>query len=150
MQPLLQKISILLACVSVPISSVQSFADLPTGTYRYSTPDNERLIRKSGSVVIGIEVMSDRDGVSEAMPERAIAFQGNRNSPVLNCFRGQAQGDRLIHTTQVSPPYSPASDWQSNQVIAIEPAAVRLATDDLAPTATEQSALEECIQAFWR
>lgn len=141
MQPLLQKIFILLACIPIPVSSAQSFADLPTGTYRYSTPNSERLIRKSGSVVIGIEVMSGRDGE---------IFQGNRASPILNCFRGQAQGDRLIHTTQVSPPYSPASDWQSNQVIAIEPAAVRLATDDLAPTTTEQSALEECIQAFWR
>ncbi len=137
MQPLLQKIFILLACIPIPVSSAQSFADLPTGTYRYSTPNSERLIRKSGSVVIGIEVMSGRDGET---------FQGNRASPILNCFRGQAQGDRLIHVTQVSPPYNPASHWESNLMIEIE----LPISPDTDITAAEQSALEDCIQAFWR
>ena len=130
MQPLLQKVSVLLTCLSTSVGVAQSFADLPTGTYRYTQSDSERLMRKSGSVVIGIEILDN----------------GSRSSLVRSCFRGQAAGDRLIHVTQVSPPYDPASHWESNLTIEI--------TSPLAGntvlTEAEQAALETCIQAFWR
>ena len=144
MQSLLQKNAVLVACLStsmgMTMGAAQSFADLPTGTYRYTRSNSERLMRKSGSVVIGIEMIDGGDGIARE----------NRPSLVRSCFRGQAVGDRLIHTTQVSPPYSPAADWQSNQTILLVPSAVHLAIDGLAPTPAEQTALQECVQAFWR
>ncbi|MEM8808873.1 MAG: hypothetical protein AAGF01_22875 [Cyanobacteria bacterium P01_G01_bin.38] len=106
------------------------FATLPTGTYRYVSPDENRLsltllLRKSGSAIIGVELLGERE---------------------LSCFRGQAQDNRIVYVTQVYPPYDPASDWQSGQVIEM----ASLVSRGQSPTAAEQEALETCVQLFWR
>ncbi len=121
----------------------QSFAAMPTGTYRYLLDNGNRssqtfLFRKSGSVVVGAELIS----------------RTQTNALVLNCFRGQAKGDRIIHITQVSPPYSPLSNWESRRSIEIatqtgQTGAASLEVSYL-PTDVEQTALETCIQLFWR
>ena len=134
-----------LACDLVAVkdagaSDTQPFALLPAGTYRYTAADTGAantgarasrswLFRKSGSVVIGAELMSGRS--------RGLA---------LGCFRGQAEGDRIVYVTQVAPPYDPASRWESGLVIDLA-AGVSL---DQPPTAAEQAALETCIRVFWR
>lgn len=137
-------IALLLAYTPVSQQADQSFAAMPTGTYRYLLDDGDRssqtfLFRKSGSVVIGAELMSDRSRAS---------------APVLNCFRGQAEGDRIIHITRVSPPYSPLSNWESGQSIEIanqtSPASVASLEEIYLPTDAEQISLETCTQLFWR
>ena len=134
--------ALLLACKLAAVNDVhagdiQPFALRPAGTYRYTVADSGEgarrslLFRKSGSVVIGAELMSRR---------------GRSHTPVLGCFRGQAEGDRIIYVTKVAPPYDPASRWESGLVIDLA-AGVSL---DQPPTAAEQAALETCIQVFWR
>ncbi len=115
----------------------QPFSAMPTGTYRYRLDSNDRpsqtfLFRKSGSVVIGAELMS------------------RTNVSALSCFRGQAEGDRIINITQVSPPYSPSSNWESGLSIEITTQAGAVSLEDYLPTASEQTSLETCIQLFWR
>lgn len=115
----------------VRVNEVQSFADQPTGIYRYTTPNRKRLgrtllLRKSGSVVIGVELYRGRD---------------------RSCFRGQAKGDRIVYVTYVYPPYNPASDWKSGQVLEIAPL---ISGDVRNSTIAEQTALDTCIQFFWR
>ncbi|NJL86169.1 MAG: hypothetical protein HC886_09600 [Leptolyngbyaceae cyanobacterium SM1_1_3] len=129
-------IALLLACTAAAVDEAQTFANLPTGTYRYTTPDSGRLfrtmlLRKSGSAVIGVELVGDR---------------ASTDVMALSCFRGQAQGDRLIYVTRVQPPYDPASEWQSGQELELAAGVSR--DTSLAPA--EQTALETCIQLFWR
>jgi len=123
-----------------------SFETQPTGTYRYTAglsdgpreaPDRTWILRKSGSAVIGIALSSDR--TPNRTPDR---------TRVLHCLRGQAAGDRIIRITQVSPPYTPAANWESQQTLDLAP----LTRQSPSPITTpvEQAALVECIQAFWR
>ncbi len=131
-------IALLLAQTSVPQQIDQSFAALPTGTYRYRLDSGDRqgqafVFRKSGSVVIGAELMGDRI-----------------STPTIKCFRGQAEGDRIINITQVSSPYSPSSNWESGQSIEITAQIGTAPLTGYLPTASEQISLETCIQLFWR
>lgn len=146
-------IALLFAYTPVAYSVAQPFAAMPTGTYRYlvegsSVENGNRssqtfLFRKSGSVVIGAELMGDRT---------------RAGTSVLNCFRGQAEGDRITHVTRVSPPYAPDSNWQSRQIIEIAtpPDSAGVASgmasleENYLPTELEKTALETCIQVFWR
>ena len=98
-----QAIALLLIYAQASEPADRSFAAMPTGTYRYLSDhvsdSGDRasqtfLFRKSGSVVIGAELIGDR---------------ARTHAPVLNCFRGQAVGDRIVRITRVSPPYSPLS-----------------------------------------
>lgn len=132
-----------LATRSAVADAVASFADFPQGTYRYrdlsSQSASTLLLRKSGAIVIGVELLaSDR-------PERVLAQR---------CFRGQAEGDRLIYVTFAYPPYDPAAVWESGEVIdltllegPIPTADERLQTQ---PNEAEQTALTNCVQIFWR
>lgn len=131
-------IALLLAHTPIAQPINQTFAAMPTGTYRYHLDNGDRpgqtlVFRKSGSVVIGAELMSDRI-----------------NAPALNCFRGQAQGDRIINITQVSPPYSPSSNWASGQSIEIVAQSDIASLENYLPTELEQNSLRTCIQLFWR
>ncbi|MBE9060736.1 hypothetical protein [cf. Phormidesmis sp. LEGE 11477] len=89
------------------------------------------LLRKSGSVVIGVELISRREQIT-----------------VRYCFRGQAEGDRIKHITRVAPPYSPASDWESRQTLDLTE--LSLLPNETNLSLAEQTALEDCLSIFWR
>ncbi|MGD1898516.1 MAG: hypothetical protein ACFB16_16360 [Phormidesmis sp.] len=115
-----------------------SFADWPPGTYRYTattadaTP-HDWILRKSGSAVVGIELLTRQ-----------------RRTAVLHCFRGQAEGDRITNITQVSPPYSPASEWVSGRTLDLSTLSLAEAQAESALSPAEQAALSSCLQLFWR
>ncbi|MGB5916443.1 MAG: hypothetical protein WBG63_16385 [Phormidesmis sp.] len=158
-------------------STEPSFETQPTGTYRYTAAEpvsgslwsdelleeqqdhtgyhsshrsgRTWILRKSGSAVIGIELSGDRtpNRPQDRTPNRTPNIEPDRPR-VLHCLRGQAAGDRIIRITQVSPPYTPAANWESQQTLDLAP----LTRQSPSPITTpaEQAALVECIQAFWR
>ncbi|MBD1867537.1 hypothetical protein H6F88_31150 [Oculatella sp. FACHB-28] len=127
-------LSLLVPVLTVPLMSnanpASSLENLPTGEYYYEaihaseTSSRSILFRKAGRTVIGVQMGANR-----------------------SCFRGFAEGNRIVNATRVFPPYDPASrqDFQEEMLDLSQYSPVERAGRD-----RDRATLRTCIQFFWR
>lgn len=130
---------------TAPTAELTALENLPTGQYYYQEPplrssaqtslnaganaphqlrQGYLLLRKAGHSVIGID---------------------RRLRSRHACFRGFVEGDRIISTMRVFPPYRPDARWE-RQADMVDLS--RYQRVNRVPTAAEKTALQDCLAFF--
>ncbi len=108
-----------------------SLQEMPTGEYYYSSTSAGRpqhvLLRKAGRTVIGIDLQAIEDPV---------------------CFRGWLEGDRIVNTTWLLPPYQPDARLRHTAGVMLDLATYQSLSDS--PSDRDREALRSCMNFFWR